>query len=46
MLDYVSVDRFNFSNQFQRHKKLVQTYMFFLFLQYSCSENMAAGTHC
>lgn len=45
-LDCVSVDKFNFSNQSQRHKKLVQTYMFFLFLQYSYSENNAAGIYC
>lgn len=45
-LDCVSVDKFNFSNQPQRHKKLVQTYMFFLFLQYLCSENIVSCTHC
>lgn len=28
-LDYVSVDKFTFSNQPQWHKKLVQTYMVF-----------------
>ena len=45
-LDYVSVDKFTFSNQPQWHKKLVQTYMFFLFLQYLCSENIVSDTHC
>ena len=45
-LDCVSVDKFIFSNQPQWHKKLVQTYLFFLFLQYLCSENIVSGTHC